>query len=259
MVSPVSTAAELSARCYDLAASGFAAAADQQVYRLLAAPLSQAITAAVGDGAIGPVLDVAAGTGAVGRHFSDVVAVDISHEQLRHNATPRRVRADGLRLPFRNDAFGCVVCGFGVNHVPEPAAFVSELARVAPIIGVSTWQRPETLYPPKQAVFDVLARRAGRARTDFGELLDGYTNAIGSVEAIGRLLRRAGLKAQVDAVQVEVPWPGVDEYLTYRLSMPTSAVDADPGLRSELRDALLALPPEALVWRPWVIVGVGRR
>jgi ubiquinone/menaquinone biosynthesis C-methylase UbiE len=255
----VSTAAELAARCYDQAAPGFAAAADQQVYRLLAAPLAQAITDVIGADGIGPVLDVAAGTGAVGRYFSDVVAVDISHEQLRHNGAARRVRADGLHLPFHDGAFGCAVCGFGVNHVPEPATLVSELARVAPVVGLSTWQRPDVPYPPKQAVFDVLARRSGRARTDFGELLDRYTDAVGSVEAIDRLLRGAGLRAQVDALRVEIPWPGVDEYLSYRLSMPTSAGVTDPGLRSELRDVLLALPPEALVWRPGIIVGVGRR
>ena len=58
---------------------------------------------------------------------------------------------------------------------------------------------------------------------------------------------------------VEIPWPGIDSYLDYRLSMPSTAqVIDDVELRAELRSALGSLPPDALTWRPTVIVAVGR-
>ncbi|MGH9139227.1 MAG: class I SAM-dependent methyltransferase [Acidimicrobiales bacterium] len=248
----------LVADSYDRAAAGFAAAADQFVYRLLAAPLVDAVTRAAPVGA-GVVLDVAAGSGAVGRRFARSVAVDVSVEQLRHNRSAHLVRADGLRLPFRSESFVAAVCGFGINHVANPTSLILEMARVAPVVAVSTWQRPESPYLPKQAVFDVLARRSGHARSAAGDLLDRYTNAVGSVDVVTSVLRVAGMRAQVEVAEVEIPWPGVDAYLDYRLSMPTSApVTDDVGLRAELHAALASLPPDALTWRPRIIVGVGR-
>ena len=256
---PAGSARRLVAEGYDRAASRFADAADRHVYRRLAAPLVEEVGRRSGPSA-GIVLDVAAGAGAVGRSFPRAVAVDFSLGQLRHNPAPWRVRADGERLPFRADSFAAAVCGFAVNHVAEPAALVGEMARVAPVVGVSTWQQPNVPYPPKQVVFDVLARRAGRSRSPVGELLDHYGDAVGSVDAIARLLQDAGLESQVDAVEVEIPWPGVDAYLDYRLAMPTSpSVSDDAALRAELWEALDALPPSALRRHPTIIVGVGRR
>ena len=249
---------QLVARSYDQVAPRFAGAADQHVYRLLARPLVDAVTRLV-DERSGPVLDVAAGTGAVGRHFAGSVAVDVSVEQLRRNGAPRRVRADGEQVPFRDGSFAAAVCGFGINHVANPAGLVREMARVAPVVAVSTWQRPELHYAPKLAVSQVLARRSGRTRSSAGELLDGYGDAVGSVAAIVAVLEGVGLLAEVSVTEVEIPWPGVDAYLDYRLSMPTSArVPDDAGLRAELREALLSLPAEALSWRPEIIVGVGQ-
>lgn len=255
----VTSPRELVARSYDRAAPGFAEAADQYVYRLLARPLVDAVTRLVGEGS-GRVLDVAAGTGAVGRHFARSVAVDVSVEQLRRNDGPRRVRADGEQVPFRDGSFVAAVCGFGINHVANPAGLVREMARVAPVVAVSTWQRPEPHYAPKLAVSRVLARRSGRTRSSAGELLDGYGDAVGSVDAIVAVLEGVGLRADVRITEVEIPWPGVDAYLDYRLSMPTSArVPDDASLRAELREALQQLPADSLSWRPEIIVGVGRR
>jgi ubiquinone/menaquinone biosynthesis C-methylase UbiE len=254
----VTTPRRLLVESYDRAAAEFANSADQHVYRLLAAPLVAAV-ARVADINAGTVLDVAAGTGAVGRHFARPVAVDFSLGQLRHNDSRRRVQADAERLPFRDECFAAAVCGFGVNHFADPAALVREMARVSPVVGVSTWQRPEAPYAPKQAVYEVLTRRAGHARSAAGVLLDEYTASVGSVDAVASLLRSNGVRGTVQVAEVEVPWPGVDAYLDYRLSMPSSMqVLDDPGLRAELHDALGSLPAEALVWRPGIIVGVGR-
>ena len=254
------SARRLIAESYDLAASRFAGVADRHVYRLLAAPLAEAVAQAAEE-SNAPVLDVAAGSGAVGRHLARAVAVDVSLEQLRRNKDAwLRVRADGERLPFRADCFAVAVCGFGINHVADPGRLLREMGRVAPVVGVSTWQRPERPYPPKQAVFDCLARRAGGPRSAVGELLEGYSDAVGSVDAVAELLRGAELAGQVDLVEVEVPWPGVDAYLDYRLSMPTSAPGVDDAdLRAELREVLGKLPLAALTWHAGVVVGLGRR
>ncbi|HEY4728163.1 MAG TPA: hypothetical protein VIJ32_08155, partial [Actinomycetes bacterium] len=52
----------LFAEAYDASAAGFARSADRLVYTYLARPLARALA-----GAGGPVLDVAAGSGALGR------------------------------------------------------------------------------------------------------------------------------------------------------------------------------------------------
>lgn len=82
---------------------------------------------------------------------------------------------------------------------------------------------------------------------------------MGSVDSLGAMMRSAGVSAEVDVTDVEIPWPGIDAYLDYRLSMPSTAqVIDDVELRAELRRALGSLPPDALTWRPRVIVAVGR-
>lgn len=258
MVSRVRSSRRLVAASYDRAASEFAGAADQHVYRLLARPLVEALNQAV-DRA-GPVLDIAAGTGAVGRHFERVVAADISIEQLQHNAATLRVVADGECLAFRDGAFVAAACGFGINHVARPDVLVQEMARVAGVVGLTTWQRPEAPYEPKRVVFEALARRVGRARSHAGDLVDRLTDAVGSADVIDALLASTGLETDVRVVEFDIPWPGVDPYLSYRLSMPTTAeVAVDEGLRHEVSEAIASLPPEALTWRPRVIVGLAVR
>jgi SAM-dependent methyltransferase len=179
VVARMTSTSELAASCYDRAASRFAAAADQHVYRLLADPLVKALhdTAAT---RIGNVLDVAAGTGAVGRSFPEVVALDVSVEQLRHNPSARRVRADGRHLPFRDASCVAAVCGFGINHVADPAALISEMARVAPVVGVCDPQgRLGSPHRPLTRDAQQLGHGLdveGRTHHDCGpeELLDGW-------------------------------------------------------------------------------------
>ena len=254
----MTTPGQLVARSYDRAASAFAETADQHVYRILARPLLEAIDSAV-DVRVGVVLDVAAGTGAVGRNLPATVALDVSIEQLRLNPSPRPVHGDARALPFCDDAFAAAVCGFGVNHVADPGVLLREMARVAPVVGVSTWHRPARPYPPKQLVFDILQRRVGRSRSRTGELIDHYSDAVGSAAALARLFEQADLDGEVAELDVEVPWPGVDAYLAYRLSMPSSEAPVDEALVAELREALATLPSDALAWRPEIVVGVGRR
>lgn len=259
MVTDVSASRRLVADSYDRVASAFAESADQRVYRFLAAPLVTRVGRCA-DTAAGVVLDVAAGTGAVGRQFPSTVATDISLEQLGYNTARRRVLADGERLPFRSDSFVAAVAGFGINHFADPTTLLAEMSRVAPVVGVTTWQRPDATFVPKQLVLDALASRAGGPRSPVGEALDRYGDEIGSVTAVEAALAAAGMAPNVVSVEVEVPWPGVDAYLDYRLTMPSvPEVDDAAEVRTELREALGALPPKSLIWRPRIIVGVGLR
>jgi SAM-dependent methyltransferase len=250
-------AQRLIADSYDRAAKSFAEHADQHVYGALAVPLVDAVRSACPEDTA-DVLDVAAGSGAIGRLIPRCIAVDLSLGQLRHNRTARRVQADGIHLPFRDGSFDAAVCGFGINHVSAPGSLVRELARVAPVVAVSTWARPEAPHAPRQVVFDVLARQSGQVRSPAGAIIDRFTDAVGTPDAVEGLLRGAHLQPDVRVVQVHIPWPGIETYLAYRLSMPTSApVALDPAGRTELHDRLAALPPESLPWRARIIVGVG--
>jgi ubiquinone/menaquinone biosynthesis C-methylase UbiE len=245
------------ARAYDESADGFAAAAEPTLYRWLAAPLAAALR-----DVDGPILDVAAGTGALARclHTDDVVALDLSVRQLAFNPASRRVRADIERLPFAADAFAAAACAFGINHAPDPAIGITEMARVAPVVGLLTWRRPEEPFVPKQIVLDALADATGDARSTTGRLLDAFGDAVGSVAAVFALLRACGLRDDVYEVTVDVPWPGVDAYLDYRLSMMSvPKLDDDGALRRMVAERIAALAPDDLNWRPAVVVGIGRR
>jgi len=250
----------LFAAAYDAAAASFARSADRLVYSYLARPLATALAEALA-GAAGPVLDVAAGSGALGRLLPSVVALDLSAAQLAHNPAAARLRGDAERLPFRDGAFAAAGCAFGINHFPDPGAALAEMARVAPLVGVLTWTRPEPPYRPKQAVMEVVARRAGSDRTSAGRLADDLGERVGSPAAVRALLAGAGLGAEVAEVEVDLPWPGAAAFVDYRLATVGVAglVDDPAAVRREAIAAVNALPPETLPWTPRLVLGVGRR
>lgn len=248
----------LIAEDYEQSAEGYAQWAERCVYRFLAPVLADAVRRA---GVDGTVLDVASGTGAVARLLTDAVAADIAHAQLTRNPATRRVRADAERLPFRDDAFAGCTCAFGIHHFPDPALAVAEMARVAPLVAITTWARPEIPYAPKRIVLDAIERQAGVARTRAARLADRLADGVGSVDAVGDLLVQAGLRERVRAVEAEVPWPGTEAFIRYRLSLMGAAtlVRDLRALRREVEERIAALDRDDLVWRPRVVLGVGRR
>jgi SAM-dependent methyltransferase len=244
---------------YDRAAPALARVADPVIYRALAEPLVDAVTAALGPEP-GPLLDVAAGTGAFGRSFEGAVALDIAAGQLVVNPAAGRVRADASHLPFPRDAFAAVGCSFGINHLPVPAVAVREMARVAPFVAVSTWARPEPPYEPKRIVEAAVERQIGFSRSPLGVALDELGERVGSVDAVGDLFEAACLDSVVREVVVEIPWFSPETYLAYRLAMPTTprVTDLD-ALRREVADSLADLSPQELSWHAHIVVGVGHR
>lgn len=99
------------------------------------------------------LLDVCTGPGMLAAAAVDrgaiVTGLDFSSRLLEiargrvHGAEFRR--GDAQALPFEDDSFDAVVCGFGVIHVPYPAKALSEMKRVLKPGGqlaVSVWEAP---------------------------------------------------------------------------------------------------------------------
>jgi ubiquinone/menaquinone biosynthesis C-methylase UbiE len=236
---------------YDANAESYRSQADRLLYKHLARPLAEALAPLPG-----PVLDVAGGTGALGRLVGASVTLDISARQLRHHPARHRIHGDAERLPFRSDSFGVAGCAFGINHFPDAVAAVLEMARVAPVVGLLTWRRPDpSPYLPRQVV-ESLARPRACAVTKVAEELGMRT---GSVDAVRALLAEAGLKAQVQEVAVDVPWPGPERFVDYRLDLALAPAGARDDVRRRAVAAIAALDPAALRWRPRLVLGVGRR
>ena len=256
-MSDAGRAKRLFAEAYDAAAASFARSADRLVYTYLARPLARALA-----GSPGPVLDVAAGSGALGRLLPAAVALDLlSAAQLRHNPLAARLQGDAERLPFRDGAFAAAGCAFGINHFPDPGAAVAEMARVASVVGLLTWVRPEAPYLPKQAVLEVVARHAGSDRNAAGILADELGERVGSPAAVLDLLEGPGLHADVTEVRVDLPWPGAAAFVDYRLATVgvVGLVDDPAAVRREAIAAVTDLPAETLRWSPRLVLGVGHR
>lgn len=89
------------------------------------------------------ILDVGSGAGQIAKHLmkysdadAEVTCTDLSHRMLRRarhrlqGQPPRFVTADLSRLPFSDNSFDCVTCGYVLEHLPDPKPGLAEMARV---------------------------------------------------------------------------------------------------------------------------------
>ncbi len=81
------------------------------------------------------ILDLASGTGDFSRIFSNLghqtIAVDLSFNMLNvANNTPNKVQCDGTCLPFENDSFDAIVCGYALRNFVNLEELIIELFRV---------------------------------------------------------------------------------------------------------------------------------
>jgi SAM-dependent methyltransferase len=85
------------------------------------------------------ILDVAGGTGALGRHLvrsaASCVVLDLVPEMLARGAAHGRrdmlyVEGDATAMPFASSQFDLLVSRFAVHHFDDPAAVFHEMARV---------------------------------------------------------------------------------------------------------------------------------
>jgi len=85
------------------------------------------------------VLDVGCGANlaydfAIARQGKQVYGVDFTMNFLRLAPKDRLgiflAQADALELPFRDGAFGAVICSETIEHIPDESATIAEIARV---------------------------------------------------------------------------------------------------------------------------------
>ncbi|MFP6611775.1 MAG: class I SAM-dependent methyltransferase [Pirellulales bacterium] len=89
------------------------------------------------------VLDVGSGAGQILGHlvkYTDpstcITGIDISDTMLRRarrrikSDRPALITADLAQLPFANDTFDCVTCGYVLEHLPDPRVGLAEISRV---------------------------------------------------------------------------------------------------------------------------------
>lgn len=175
------------------------------------------VAAAVPDGAalvldVGCGPDPGAGTLLGRRTGTTVVALDIGLGTVRlarakaalSGVTLLVVVADAERLPFRDGAFDAVVCDDTIEHLPDDAAGVRELARVSRRGG------RVVLATPNRWSAQVLVRRARDLRRGSRQPASAYFAAQSHLreytwpQLVG-LSRTAGLHV---VARRSVDWPG---------------------------------------------------
>jgi ubiquinone/menaquinone biosynthesis C-methylase UbiE len=89
------------------------------------------------------ILDVGSGAGQIAQHLlkyadaqSEIYCTDLSQPMLERarvrlkSSRPRFVTADIVHLPFEDNAFDGVTCGYVLEHLANPRPGLAELARV---------------------------------------------------------------------------------------------------------------------------------
>jgi SAM-dependent methyltransferase len=78
------------------------------------------------------ILDVGSGAGQIARHllkYADPTA-QITCRQRMRSRRPIYLAADLAELPFADQSFDCVTCGYVLEHLPDPRLGLAELSRV---------------------------------------------------------------------------------------------------------------------------------
>lgn len=131
-----------------------AAAAYERSWARVTAQTAGPLLDAAGAGAGSRLLDVCCGPGVVAgaalargaaAHGIDLSENFVAMAARRHPAG-RFETGDAESLPFPDGSFDAVVSGYGIIHVPRPAAALAEMARVLKPGGrlaVSVWAPPE--------------------------------------------------------------------------------------------------------------------
>ncbi len=89
------------------------------------------------------ILDVGSGAGQIAKHLlkytdpdTKITCCDLSPEMLRRarnrlkSTLPSHVAADLTNLPFADESFDCITCGYVLEHLPQPGPGLAEMSRV---------------------------------------------------------------------------------------------------------------------------------
>jgi ubiquinone/menaquinone biosynthesis C-methylase UbiE len=167
---------------------------DRQLARIAAQPTTSG----------GAALEVGCGEGVIAarlhRRFGEVVALDLPDAGLRadwrRHTGPRFLHADAQALPFADDRFEVVVAAEVLEHLPDPAIGLQELARVG--------RAHLVLSVPQEPVFRCCNLLAGRYLRELG-------NTPGHLNHWSRrgFVRFVAQVAEVREVTSPFPWTTV--------------------------------------------------
>jgi ubiquinone/menaquinone biosynthesis C-methylase UbiE len=149
-------------------------------------------------------LEVGCGEGVIAermwRRWGEVVALDLPDAGLRADwrgrAGPRFLHASAHQLPFADDQFDVVVAAEVLEHLPDPAGGLREMARVG--------RRHLVLSVPREPIFRSCNLVAGRYVRDLGNT-PGHLNHW-SKRGFVRFVSQV---AEVRAVTSPFPWTTV--------------------------------------------------
>jgi SAM-dependent methyltransferase len=168
------------------------------------ANLDQQLARIAAQGAAGAALEVGCGEGVIAaklhQRFGEVVALDLPDAGLRAGwqrlPGPRFLHADAHALPFGDGRFGVVVAAEVLEHLPDPARGLQELARVG--------RAHLVLSVPQEPLFRACNLLAGR-----------YVGALGNTPGhLNHWTRRGFVRfvagvAEVREVTSPFPWTTV--------------------------------------------------
>ena len=217
-------------------------------------PMADALIARAPDPAGCRVVDVGAGTGAVSASLAargaQVIAVDASWPMLAHAADERPPSAAGdiLRLPFASAALDGAAAAFVLNHLGDPVAGLTEMARVVRPGGfvlASVFSIADR--PPAKAAIDGALVRAGWEPPAWYRYMKEVDGAVGSAVTMRAAAESAGFSA-VDVLEAPVATGVTDpeEIVRFRLSQPQVG-DFLRGLDSAARAQVVRECVDAIV------------
>jgi ubiquinone/menaquinone biosynthesis C-methylase UbiE len=196
-------------------------------------------------------LDAGAGSGVAGSAMrargAQVVATDREFDMAAYGAaTGPAVAADVTALPFRSGSFDVVAAAFVVNHLPDPAAGLSELRRVTRPGGAvlaSTFSGDRSAA--KFAV-DEVAADYGFVAPDWYLGFRETAQAFENPASVERAVVAAGFSEwTVTEVAVDVGLTDPGDVVRYRLGMPHLHRFA-AGLPDDVRAAFVNEAVEAV-------------
>jgi ubiquinone/menaquinone biosynthesis C-methylase UbiE len=213
------------------------------------------------------VLDLGSGTGAGSRAAlavgARVVAVDLAIGMLRvdQGQRPPATVGDLRALPFASGTFDVALAPFSLNHLVEPAAGVSEAARVIRSGGMllaSTYAADDD-HPARAAVDQALRDLGWRPPAWYLEVKAAMTSW-GTVDRATAAIERGGMEPRfVEYRCVGFPELGTLELVAWRLGMAHTAPfvgQLAPRERDGLVErsvALLGAHPTTLIRRVLLI------
>ena len=228
------------------------------------------------------LIDIGVGTGnlalAALRRWPDVhvVGIDASSEMVETTATLaadrpaherdryRGATALAAELPFPDGAFDVAMSSFVLQLVPSRPKALREIRRVlrpGGTLAYVTWLRDVRSFAPDRVFDGLLAEFGFDSEPDD----DARSGDVPTVAAAITELRRAGFRdVAAEGALLEHPFT-VESYIGFLREFDEESTFEEMGRRerhrflARLREGLMGLTPDELVFRAPIVYAVGRR